>query len=174
MDGPGVATGASVAVTDMDNRDDPAAEWLYLLFHRFAQEHLLLKLYDAVGIRVKGGIFAAHHGVTLGNSSEGGEECQRRAKQDDGAALGTRVSMGTEGVGRDDEPLSAVGHTAEGARDDSEDFFPVTPEQLVVLNLAGVAAGEQGSHEYLNTMAYMPSSSDSFTAALALCAILPL
>ena len=91
----------------------------------------------------------------------------RPARAEDGASDATAVSISTIGEGGDGEGgggacspvLSGDEVRREGGgcgRDEEEDFFfPVTPEQLVVLNLAEVAAGEWREGTFFVCMYYV-------------------
>ena len=126
---------------------DPSAEWLYLLFCRFVQERSCRDVYDNVGIRAGGrrrrpsslrqsGTEAAALSPEKG-SAEGHCEEGEAAVLFDGSA---RVASGDGG-----------GEESGKQRRQEEDedfFFPVTPEQLIALNLAEIAAGKMEATAY--------------------------
>lgn len=120
------AAAPSKSIDGRSAGDDPAAEWLYLLFCRFVQEGLSSDVYDAVGIRAPGRPPVRHRDVP-------GEEQGGR-----GIAGDTAVKMPGDWHGGTDEDEEEEEEAAGGGAF----FFPVTPEQLVVLNLAEIAAGE--------------------------------
>ncbi|CAM9270164.1 unnamed protein product [Ectocarpus sp. 13 AM-2016] len=152
--GGGESVGASVSQSRErsggEPDDDPAAEWLYLLFCCFVQERLCRRVYDNVGIRAgnrrkrppRRGVRGAGVVDSARVAQSGGEE--------DGAAGGSGSLPAMSGVGRGEEKW---GKSGEGRVDEEEEeeeeedgdedfFFPVTPEQLIVLNLAELATGK--------------------------------
>lgn len=115
-----------------DKDDDPAAEWLYLLFTRFAQECLLSDLYDAVGVR------------TRANDPRDGVAGQIPRTWEAIIADAGPVENGLDVGGAKHGGAGVVdGDTNEP--DAGESFSEVTPEQLIVLNLAEIAAGMRQS-----------------------------
>ena len=140
---------------------DPAAEWLYLLYCRFVQERLCHDLYANVGIRAGGrrrrrkqvpevaAVQAADPSLTAAGKKNGREESGTSA-----VGSGDRVTPGggRQGqTGGGSEGLGGGGQEADGDGDDDDDedfFFPVTPEQLIALNLAELAAGKMNTNVF--------------------------
>lgn len=127
--------------------DDPAAEWLYLLFCRFVQEDLLYDVYANVGIRAGGRPPTLRQNDTEETAQDEvviGAQAQRPSGEMGGAA-GARQERGHSS--QDVAPVAdaRIVPGVEGRGEGEVDFFfPVTPEQLIMLNLGEIAAGERG------------------------------
>lgn len=140
-----------------DPGPDPAAEWLYLLFCRFVQERLCHDLYANVGIRAGGRRRRRTRGPPVAAVETADRSVMTAVTEEDGCeengarvvGSGARVTPGGE---RGREKQTAEGSQGRGAAqeedgggDEAEEedfFFPVTPEQLIALNLAEMAAGK--------------------------------
>lgn len=130
--------------------EDPAAEWLYLVFCRFIKEGLSGRVYDNVGVAAiqRRSTDPPRPYRRRSDSQHEGEDGLSGAEVEGGwgakgSSAGTAAVSGADGrklASRDtageEVPQLEIGK----GREDS--FFPVTPEQLVVLNMAEVAAGE--------------------------------
>ncbi|CAM9930801.1 unnamed protein product, partial [Choristocarpus tenellus] len=96
---------------------DPAAEWLYLLFGCFVSARLVGEVYEAVGIRI--GSQVRDRGVeTMG--------------RDNGEGSYSQTELESCEQGREQE------------KEEDDFFFPVTPEQLILLSMVKVVSGEEG------------------------------
>lgn len=115
------------------------------------QEHLLSDLYDAVGIRAGGRPTATSRrdtpGTENGEGSEGRIGGPKREGEEtavvsgNGDAPPSKEEFGEYiGTASTREENGAAG--ASGAEEE-EFFFPVTPEQLIMLNFTEIAAGKR-------------------------------
>lgn len=130
------------------DNEDPAAEWLYLMFCCFIKEELSGRVYDNVGVAAvrhrsicpsdpyRQRLDSKHEGEDRISSAEagGGEGAK-------GSSSGTASADGRKLASRDSAGEEVFRLEMGNGMEDS--FFPVTPEQLVVLNMAEVAAGER-------------------------------
>lgn len=136
---------------------DPAAEWLYLLFCTFVQEQLCCDVYANVGIRAGGRPQQRRRrwqrrnpGLVTGDLSVREDAAGRRGEGAGGAVASGSGVRGVSSGGDSEEPggEGVKGEKEEGMEEDDEEedfFYPVTPEQLIVLNLAELAAGKEES-----------------------------
>lgn len=170
------------ANTNTTDSDDPAAEWLYLLFCRFVQQGLVRDVYDNVGIRGGGrstrcsrrreaSLDADQKERATAAAAGLGDQVQESVGVSSCAALQPQQPSNStvreigDGVTVKLASVAAVvngGHvTSEGGQEQKEKeegeddfFFPVTPEQLIVLNLAEIAAGEEDRSIYVYYTSY--------------------
>lgn len=153
--------GPTTAGTGNSGSDDPAAEWLYLLLCRFVQERVLSNLYDNVGIRAggrrsgegrnEGSAEVAEAQWRGGEASGARRHLQRTGDKAAGGGNGTAAPVLT-GVSEREEAAGDDGGRGRGEGEEKQEeeqeedfFFSVTPEQLIVLNLAEIVAGTKSS-----------------------------
>ncbi|CAN0329494.1 unnamed protein product [Pylaiella littoralis] len=133
---------------------DPAAEWLYLLFCRFVEGRLCRDVYENVGIRTGGGQrrqrqrqHQSIEGVVCSGAEEGGDgavEAGSSTTSSTSTSTSTnsyRVSSSGQGGGEEEKEEGR--EAGRGQEEEDDFFFPVTPEQLIALNLAELAAGDE-------------------------------
>lgn len=149
---PSTSGGESVGASGSQGRehcggepdDDPAAEWLYLLFCCFVHEGLCRSVYDNVGIRAGKRRKLPRRQGGCGAVTVGSARVAQSSGEEHGAAGGSGSVPTMSGVGDGREGGEERDNEEEEEDGDEDFFFPVTPEQLIVLNLAELVTGKCG------------------------------